>query len=215
MDSFHTFHARLDAWSCPAVSHGRHPRGDRAYNYHGLCQTDSRTPAAREIGKINLRGWAHEFMAVIEMSARREGVMSQISLINEAPVDSGRISPHRTWAGTLVKAGEHATHYLHLMAFPCEKCKGPVVAGWTCKREDDITKETETTGMGAICLSCGSRPEALIDPLQACHFRPVKWEWVVEKTPAALEPNGDLLPAELSQDADHPDSPRFAAGARL
>lgn len=128
--------------------------------------------------------------------------MSQISLINEAPIRSGRASPPRTWAGTLVKAGERATHYLHLMAFPCEKCKGPVVAGWIGTRKDDITRETDITGMGTICLSCGSRPEALIDPTQACHFRPVEWEWMVENKSAAVEPNGDPLPAELSQDAD-------------
>ena len=135
--------------------------------------------------------------------------MSQLSLINEAPVGSARTSPPRTWAGTLVNATERATHYLHLMAFPCEKCKGPVVAGWTGTRQDDITQETDITGMGAICLLCGSRPEALVDPSKACHFRPVEWEWMVENKPAAVEPSGDPLPAELSQDADRPDSPDF------
>jgi hypothetical protein len=137
--------------------------------------------------------------------------MPQISLTNESLHISGRISPPRTWAGTLGKPAGRAKHYLHLMAFPCQKCKGPVVAGWTCKREDDITKETETTGMGAICLACGSRPEALIDRLQACHFRPVEWEWMVENKPAVLEPNGDPLPDELSQDADRPGASRSSA----
>ena len=137
--------------------------------------------------------------------------MSQISLINEDPAASGRTSSPRTWAGTLAEAAERAQRYLHLMAFPCEKCKGPVVAGWICKRENDITKETETTGMRAICLACGSRPEALIEPLQACHFRPVEWEWIVDKQRTGLESTGDPLTAELSQDADCPDSPKFAA----
>lgn len=131
--------------------------------------------------------------------------MSQISLINEAPVHCGGVSPPRSWAGTLDKPAERARHYLHLMAFPCQKCKGPVVAGWIGKREDDITRETDIAGMGAICLLCGSRPEALIDPLQACHFRPVEWEWMAENKPVALEPTGDPLAAELSQDADRPD----------
>lgn len=140
--------------------------------------------------------------------------MSQISLIDEAPVDAGGTFLPRTWAGTPVKNAERATHYLHLKAFPCEKCKGPVVAGWICKREDAITKATETARMGALCLSCGSRPGALIDQLQARHFRPVEWEWMVENKPAALEPNGDPLPAELSQDADRPDSPGFAVGSQ-
>lgn len=141
--------------------------------------------------------------------------MSQISLINEAPVGSGRTSSPRTWAGTQVEAAERAAHYLHLMSVPCEKCKGPVVAGWICKREDSIAKETESTGIKAICLFCGSRPEALIDPLLARHFRPVEWEWRVENIPAAIEPNGDPLPGELSQDADRPttptNTPKFAA----
>jgi hypothetical protein len=57
--------------------------------------------------------------------------------------------------------------------------------------------------MGAICLLCGARPDALIDPLQACHFRPVEWGRAVEHKPQALEPEGDTLPVELSQDADH------------
>jgi hypothetical protein len=139
--------------------------------------------------------------------------MFQVALSNEVPVACGRSLPPRNWAGTLVKAAERATHYLHLMAFPCEKCQGPVVAGWTGKREDDITQETDITGVGAICLSCGSRPEALIDPLHASHFRPTQWEWMVQNKPPTevLEPNGDPLPDELSQDADRPEAPRFSA----
>jgi hypothetical protein len=130
--------------------------------------------------------------------------MSKVSLINEAPVSPGRTSPPRTWAGTLVNATERAHRYLHLMAVPCGKCNGPVVAGWIGTRKDDITQETDITGMGAICILCGSRPEALIDRSQACHFRPVEWEWMAENKPSALEPTGDPLPAELSQDADRP-----------
>jgi hypothetical protein len=137
--------------------------------------------------------------------------MFQVALSNEVPVACGRSLPLRNWAGTLVKAAERATHYLHLMAFPCEKCKGPVVAGWTGKREDDITQETDITGIGAICLSCGSRPEALIDPVHARHFRPVQWECLVENKPAVLEPGGDPLSDELSQDADRPEASRLSA----
>ncbi len=137
--------------------------------------------------------------------------MPQISLTNESPLGCGRTSPPRTWAGTLVKEAERATHYLHLMAVPCEKCKGPVVAGWTGKREDDITQETDITLVGAVCISCGSRPETLIAPLHACHFRPVQWEWMVEIKPAVLEPSGDPLSDELSQDADPPEASRLSA----
>lgn len=137
--------------------------------------------------------------------------MSQVALSNEVPVASGSSSPPRSWAGTLVKAEERATYHLHLMAFPCEKCKGPVVAGWTGKREDDITQETDINLVGAVCLSCGSRPETLIAPLHARHFRPVQWEWMAEIKPAVLEPSGDSLSDELSQDADRPEASRLSA----
>lgn len=64
--------------------------------------------------------------------------------------------------------------------------------------------------MAAICLCCGSRAEAPIDPLPACHFRPVEWEWISINSQLHLSPTGDPLPPELSQDADR-DSQKFAA----
>ena len=117
--------------------------------------------------------------------------MSQVALNNDAPVASGKAWPIRTWAGTLAEAGDCATHYLHLMAFPCEKCKGPVIAGWIGRREDELTKETEITGTGTICLLCGLRPDALIDPLAARHFRPIEWQWIAEKKAGAVTANAD------------------------
>jgi hypothetical protein len=128
--------------------------------------------------------------------------MSRTSLIKEACAVSARPSPVRTWAGTMVDAAQRATHYLHLAAVPCGKCQGPVILGWIGTREDDIAGETEVKEAGAVCLSCGSRPETPVDPLQAQHFRPVEWEWTIEKKPDAIESGGDPLPAELSQDAD-------------
>lgn len=130
--------------------------------------------------------------------------MSQISMLRKALAVSARSSPPRTWAGTLVDAAERATQYLHLAAFPCEKCKGPVILGWIGTREDDIAKETEIKEAGAVCLSCGARPEPAtrIDPLEVRHFRPVEWEWTIQKKPDAIQLGGDPLTAELSQDAD-------------
>jgi len=130
--------------------------------------------------------------------------MSQTSLIQNARVFSARSSPSQTWAGTLVEGVGRATHYLHLAAFPCEKCQGPVILGWIGTREDDIAQETEIKEAGAVCLSCGFRPETKtrIDPLEACHFRPVEWEWTIDKKSEATESGGDPLPVELSQDAD-------------
>ena len=97
--------------------------------------------------------------------------MSQIPLINKVPAVSCRFSPPR------MEGAERATHYLHLVAFPCEKCNGPVILGWTGTRQDDISKETKIKEVGAICLSCGCRPETSTDSLQGRHFRPVEWEW--------------------------------------
>jgi hypothetical protein len=154
--------------------------------------------------------------AAEDVSSKEGGEMSQVALMNQGLVVSGRALPSRNWAGTLARTSERATHYLHLMAFPCEKCEGPVVAGWIGKRKDDITRETEITGLGTICLSCGSRPEALIDPLAARHFRPVEWEWIADKKPEAIEPDGDPLASELSQDADsNNNSPGFSEKSQM
>jgi hypothetical protein len=98
-------------------------------------------------------------------------------ITNEATAESiplnDRSLPLRSWAG---EPGGHATHYLHLFAFPCEFCQGPVIVGWVGRRQDDITMETEITGRGAICLSCGKRPTTLLDPALALHFKPVQWQ---------------------------------------
>jgi len=40
LDSFHDFHARLDAESGPRVSPGRHPIGSRALHHNGFRQID-------------------------------------------------------------------------------------------------------------------------------------------------------------------------------
>ncbi len=127
--------------------------------------------------------------------------MSQVSSVHEGSIVSPRSSQPRTWTG-LAEGSERATHYLHLLAFPCDQCKGPVILGWIGTREDDIARETGIREVGAVCLSCGCRPEPLIAPVEACQFRPVQWEWTIEKKPEAKQPGGDPLPAERLQDAN-------------
>jgi hypothetical protein len=123
--------------------------------------------------------------------------MSQVPLLGLGPGCSCQ-----SFTGT--GAGEeHAAHYLHLSAFPCEKCSGPVVAGWLGTRHDHISKETDIREVGAICLACGFRPEIMIEPLVGHRFRPVEWEWVIKKQAQPAEPGDDALAAELSQDADN------------
>jgi hypothetical protein len=133
------------------------------------------------------------------MTSLAEGEkMSKISLAS----DYSRASARRTWAGNLVSTTARAKHYLHLYAFPCDKCNGPVVVGSLGTREDDISKETAIGVIGAVCLACGCRPERMIEPLLGHSFKPVEWESAIGKQPAAAASGGDSLETELSQDAD-------------
>jgi len=65
--------------------------------------------------------------------------------------------------------------YLHLSAYPCDSCAGPVIAGWLGVRENEISKETEVRQVGAICLSCGHRQRAATEPARARHLMPMEW----------------------------------------
>jgi hypothetical protein len=68
-------------------------------------------------------------------------------------------------------------HYLHLCAYPCDTCAGPVIAGSTAVRENEISKETDIQRVGTpICLSCGHRQEKPTEPARARHLLPIAWE---------------------------------------
>jgi len=68
-------------------------------------------------------------------------------------------------------------HYLHLSAFPCDRCAGPVIAGSTATRENEISKETDIRRVGQpICLSCGHRQEKATEPARERHLLPISWE---------------------------------------
>ena len=47
--------------------------------------------------------------------------------------------------------------YLHVIAYPCDKCKGPVVAGSLGIRETVISRETQVMLLGGVCLACGNK----------------------------------------------------------
>jgi hypothetical protein len=117
----------------------------------------------------------------------------------EIPVNNGAA---RDGEASTARTQKHSTQYLHLYAFPCDKCNGPVIVGSLGTREDDLSKETAISDIGAVCLACGCRPEALIEPLVGHSFRPVEWAWTIRQRAAAAEAGGDSLAAELSQDAD-------------
>jgi hypothetical protein len=82
--------------------------------------------------------------------------------------------------------------YLHLSAYSCDKCAGPVIAGSIGVRENEISKETDIRGVGAICLSCGHRQSKATAPGVTHAFPPRLWESIeaIEAGPATAE----LLP---------------------
>jgi hypothetical protein len=127
--------------------------------------------------------------------------MPKISERNNEPTLRGRVFEGRTWAGNLATTA-HGTHYLHLYAFPCDKCSGPVIVGSLGTRETDLSKETAISGIGAVCLACGCRPETLKEPLVGHCFRPVEWEWAICKQPAAEGSGGDSLATEVPQEPE-------------
>jgi hypothetical protein len=65
--------------------------------------------------------------------------------------------------------------YLHLSAYSCDKCAGPVVAGSIAERENEISQETGLRDVGAICLSCGDRPGGPSSSGRTLRFPPVPW----------------------------------------
>ena len=111
--------------------------------------------------------------------------MSKVPELSDDPVVNARTMPPMTWNGVLVGPLETATHYLHLTAFPCQKCNGPVIVGSLGTRHDNITQETDIRAVGAICIACGDRPEAILPSSVDQGFRPVEWPWAI-KPPSRL-----------------------------
>jgi hypothetical protein len=68
-------------------------------------------------------------------------------------------------------------YYLHLSAYPCDTCAGPVIAGSTAVRENEISKETGIMPVGAaMCLSCGHRQSGPTEPARARYLLPIEWD---------------------------------------
>ena len=65
--------------------------------------------------------------------------------------------------------------YLHLSAYPCDTCAGPVIAGSLAVRENEISKETDIRPVGSVCLSCGHRQSTATEPAHARHLLPMEW----------------------------------------
>jgi DNA-directed RNA polymerase subunit RPC12/RpoP len=74
--------------------------------------------------------------------------------------------------------------YLHLSAYPCDRCGSPVIAGSLGVRENEISKETGIRQVGAICLACGHRQTKATEPARPRHLSPMEWESV-----SAIDPD--------------------------
>jgi hypothetical protein len=101
--------------------------------------------------------------------------MSQIPLINEAPAVFARYSPPRE-PGLEPSRAQNARPTISILWLPHVEMQRATDSRLTGRREDDVSKETEIKEAGAVCLSCGSRPETPTESLQGRHFRPVEWE---------------------------------------
>lgn len=67
------------------------------------------------------------------------------------------------------------TKYLHISAYFCDKCEGPVIAGSFGTRETEITRESDLTPVGAVCLACGNKQSQRLDSNIARQFAPLEW----------------------------------------
>ena len=67
------------------------------------------------------------------------------------------------------------TKYLHISAYSCAKCEGPVIAGSFGTRESEITRESALTKVGAVCLSCGSKQVDTDNANLVREFAPIEW----------------------------------------
>lgn len=66
------------------------------------------------------------------------------------------------------------TTYLHISAYACDNCEGPVVAGSFGTRESEITRESDLMQLGAVCLSCGNKQTQSAANIVR-QFAPVEW----------------------------------------
>ena len=67
------------------------------------------------------------------------------------------------------------TKYLHLSAYTCSNCDGPVISGAFGTRETEISRESPLTEIGAVCLSCGNRNSELRGCDVVRQFAPAEW----------------------------------------
>ena len=83
------------------------------------------------------------------------------------------------------------THYLHLAAFTCDACNGPVISGSFATRETEIQRESDIQEIGSVCLACGEQYSSLPTSRPIRHMSPLEWgsrEPVAKPGTSVLEP---------------------------
>lgn len=78
------------------------------------------------------------------------------------------------------------TKYLHISAYACDNCDGPVISGAFGTRETEISRESALTQVGAFCLSCGNKQSETTGKHPVRQFAPVEWAW----SPSGQQPFG-------------------------
>jgi hypothetical protein len=76
------------------------------------------------------------------------------------------------------------TGYFHISAYPCDRCNGPVIAGAFGIRETEISRESELTTAGSVCLTCGNKQAKTSEGSIVRQVAPVKWD--PRKAPALV-----------------------------
>jgi len=66
--------------------------------------------------------------------------------------------------------------YLHLSAYPCERCEGPVVRASLAVRENEISNESGIRELGGFCLSCSHKQNAAGPTGFTRQFPTAEWE---------------------------------------
>jgi hypothetical protein len=65
--------------------------------------------------------------------------------------------------------------YLHLSAYHCDKCDGPLISASITVRENEISKETDVREVGAMC-PCGHKQAEASEATLARRCPPMEWQ---------------------------------------
>ena len=74
------------------------------------------------------------------------------------------------------------TNYLHLSAFTCDECDGPVISASRSTRETEIQRATDIRQIGSVCLLCGKRYVGLPSSGIVRHIAPFEWHSGTSRT---------------------------------